>query len=103
METCKFIASLPAGSEIAFDYGVLPSMLTERQRIARERRARRAAAIGEPWITYFDPASLARDLGAIGFRQVEDLGPEEANDRYFKGRLDGLRVGESGRLMTART
>jgi len=102
METFKFVASLPAGSEIVFDYGILPSMLSESQRSARESRASRVAAIGEPWITYFDPVSLADNLRGIGFKQVENFGPEEANDRYFKGRTDGLRVGESSHLMKAR-
>lgn len=102
METFKFVASLPAGSEIVFDYGILPSMLSESQRLAHESRANRVAAIGEPWITYFDPSSLASDLRGMGFKHVEDFGPEEANDRYFKDRRDGLRVGESSRLMKAR-
>lgn len=55
METFKFVASLPAGTEIVFDYGILSSMLTERQRSAREYLARLVAAIVEPFITYFDP------------------------------------------------
>lgn len=103
METFKFVASLPAGSEIVFDYGILSSMLSERQRSARESLARRVAAIGEPWITHFAPASLARDLRGLGFKQVEDFGPQEANERYFKDRTDGLRISGSSRLMKART
>ena len=103
METFKFVASLPAGSEIVFDYGILSSMLSERQRSAREYLARRVADIGEPWITYFDPASLARDLRAMGFKQVDDLGPEAAKERYFKDRTDGLCISGSARLMKART
>lgn len=102
METFTFVASLPAGSEIVFDYGILTSMLSERHRSARESLARRVAAIGEPFITYFDPASLARDLRGLGFTQLEDFGPEAANDRYFKDRSDGLRVSGSSRLMKAR-
>jgi methyltransferase (TIGR00027 family) len=103
METFKLVASLPVGSEIVFDYGVLSSMLSQSQRSSRELRASRTAALGEPWITYFDPVSLVRDLQGIGFKQAEDFGPEEAKDRYFKDRMDGLRVGGSSRLMKART
>jgi methyltransferase (TIGR00027 family) len=102
METFKFVASLPVGSEIVFDYGVPSSLLTENQRTAREAGAKRVATIGEPWITYLDPSSFASELQAMGFRHVEDLGPEQANERYFKGRADGLRLGGAGRLMKAR-
>lgn len=102
METFKFVASLPAGSEIVFDYGILPSALSESQRSIREARASRVAAIGEPWITYFDPSSLASELRGMGFKHVEDFGPEEANNRYFKDRKDTLRISGGGRLMKTR-
>jgi len=101
METFKFVASLPVGSEIVFDYSVPPSLLTEKQRSAREAGAKRVATMGEPWITYLDPSSLISELQGMGFRHVEDLSPEEANERYFKGRADGLRLGGAGRLMKA--
>jgi methyltransferase (TIGR00027 family) len=101
METMRFVASLPSGSEIVFDYALPSSALTERQRTAREVLARRVSSIGEPWITYFDPSSLARELRQLGFKHVEDLGPEEANDRYFKGRKDGLRIRGSAHLIKA--
>jgi methyltransferase (TIGR00027 family) len=102
METFKFVASLPVGSEIVFDYSVPPSLLTEKQRSAREAGAKRVATIGEPWITYLDPPSFKSELQEMGFRHVEDLSPEEANERYFKNRADGLRLGGAGRLMKAR-
>lgn len=102
METFKFVVSLPVGSEIVFDYGVPPSLLTENQRSAREAGAKRVATFGEPWITYLDPSSFPSELQGMGFRDVEDLSPEEANERYFKGRPDGLRLGGAGRLMKAR-
>jgi methyltransferase (TIGR00027 family) len=101
METFKFVASLPAGSEIVFDYSILPSMLSESQRLAHELRANLVAAGGEPWITFFDPSSLASELRGLGFKHVEDFGPEEANSRYFKNRTDSLRISGSGRLMKA--
>jgi len=102
METFKFVASLPPGSEIVFDYGILSSMLSEHQRSARAYLARQVDAIGEPWITYFAPASLARPLLGMGFKEVEYIRPEEANDRYFRDRTDGLCISGSSRLMKAR-
>jgi O-methyltransferase involved in polyketide biosynthesis len=85
-----------------FDYGILPSALSESQRIAREALENQVAAIGEPWITYFDPLSLASELRDMGFKHVEDFGPEEANQRYFKDRADSLRISGSSHLMKAR-
>ena len=102
METFKFVASLPVGSEIVFDYSIPSSLLTEKQRSAREAGAKRVAIMGEPWITFLDPSSFTSELQGTGFRDVEDLSPEEANERYFKGRADGLRVSVAGRLMKAR-
>lgn len=101
METLRCVASLSPGSEIVFDYGIPSHALTELSRMAREFHARRAAAVGEPWVTYFDPGCLAGELLRLGFTNVKDLTPEEANERYFKGRTDGLRVGSSTHMMKA--
>jgi hypothetical protein len=37
----------------------------------------------------------------MGFKQVEDFGPEEANNRYFKDRADSFRIWGTGRLVKA--
>jgi len=102
MDTFGFVASLSPGTEIAFDCPVPTSSLSDAQKLAREARANRMTAIGEPWQTYFDPSSLASDLRRMGFQQIEDLGPEAANRRYFEDRTDGLRLAGSGHLMKAR-
>lgn len=99
--TLAYIASLAPGSEVVFDYSVPAHMLTIAQRSARALRALRVMEIGEPWLTYFEPDELAALLAATGFGTIRDLGPEEANARYFEGRADGMRVA-SGRLMRAR-
>lgn len=101
METLKFVASLPRGTEIVFSYSVPASLLTDAQRAARESSARAVLQIGEPWISFYEPAALETDLQNLGFATVVDLGPEETNERYFKDRLDGLRLGGGGRLMRA--
>jgi hypothetical protein len=51
---------------------------------------------------FFDPAELKKDVQAMGFGHVEDIGPAEINARYFKERTDGLRVGSLAHIMHAR-
>jgi hypothetical protein len=78
---------------------ISPSLLTPAQRARFDALAERVASAGEPWQAFFDPGLLMRDLRAMGFEYVEDLGPEEINSRYFKDRKDGLRVGSLSHLM----
>jgi methyltransferase (TIGR00027 family) len=103
METFRFVGSLPEGSEIAFDYALPPDSLNLAQRLAFNALARRVAAAGEPFQTFFAPSALREELQPMGFGHFEDLGMAELNARYFDGRPDGLRVsGGLGRLMKAR-
>jgi methyltransferase (TIGR00027 family) len=89
LATLGFIAARPGG-EVVFDYGEPPSARAPEQRALHEQRAARVAALGEPWLTYFNPSDLARDLGALGLSEIEDLGPGEMSSRYFSGlRHDG--------------
>jgi O-methyltransferase involved in polyketide biosynthesis len=99
--TLKFVASLPSGTEIVFDYAAPPSTLNESERARHEERARQVAKLGEPWISYFEPPALAGELRSVGFTRVEDLGPDQMNARYFAGRSDGLRLAGVGRLAKA--
>ena len=100
--TLRFIASIPVGSGIVFDYMISPSLLNPTARRAFDSLACRVALAGEPFQTFFDPSSLEKSLKAMGFAQIEDLGPEELNDRYFRGRTDELRVGSLSHVMDAR-
>jgi len=76
-------------------------LLTPTQWSGFDALSRRVASAGEPWQACFDPELLAKDLRAMGFRYVEDKGPEEINARYFRDRKDGLRVGSLSHLMNA--
>src|SRR6266849_3839824 len=90
MSTLKFVASLPSGSEIVFDYTIPPAAMSESDRTLYHDVAQRLAAQGEPLLSSFAPPTLASDLRSVGFTQIEDLGADEIHDRYFKGRTDGL-------------
>jgi methyltransferase (TIGR00027 family) len=97
----RTIASLPHGSGVVFDYAVDPAELGFLARRAVAAMAERVASVGEPWTTFFKPATLAADLRQFGFTQIEDLSGDAMNARYFSNRPDGLRVGSVGRVVCA--
>jgi len=100
--TLSFIAKMPEGSGVVFDFAIDRKLLNFGQRIALDVLARRVAAAGEPFRLYFDPAKLQEELKGLGFRRTEFLDREHLNARYFKDRTDGLRVrGGLGHLMGA--
>jgi methyltransferase (TIGR00027 family) len=100
--TLRFVASMPAGSRIVFDYMISPSLLNPTARDVFDNLAYRVALAGEPFQTFFDPSLLKNNLQAIGFGQIEDLGPKELNDQYFRGRKDELKVGSLAHIVNAR-
>jgi methyltransferase (TIGR00027 family) len=91
--TLRRIASLPCGSFVVFDYAIARELLSDGQRAVLDEAAARVAAIGEPFITFFRPDDLERELRAAGFTAVEQMGPDELNAGLFSGRTDGLRAG----------
>ncbi|MDE2137710.1 MAG: class I SAM-dependent methyltransferase, partial [Gammaproteobacteria bacterium] len=101
--TLGYVAGLPRGSGIVFDYAVPPESLGPVRRLAVRALMQWVAAAGEPWKTFFEPRELASELRALGLAECEDLGPEELNARFFAGRGDGLRTGALGRVMYARS
>jgi len=101
--TLGFIASMPAGTAVVFDYAVDRGSLSIAERVGLAVLERRVKRAGEPLRTFFRPVDLARRLADAGFLSVEDLGADELNARYFAGRADKLRVtGGIGRLIIAR-
>jgi methyltransferase (TIGR00027 family) len=100
--TIRFIAGLPSASGVVFDYAVERSLLKPHQRLALDALAERVARAGEPFRLFFDPDTLAPDLAKLGFGEIEDLGCDEINSRYFAGRADGLAVSGGGHLLSAR-
>jgi methyltransferase (TIGR00027 family) len=84
--TLSFIAGLPSGAHVAFDYADPPESLSPELRADHQLRAARVAAAGEAFRTYFHSERLRSKLLEIGFRDVEDLGPPQIAARYFPGR-----------------
>jgi methyltransferase (TIGR00027 family) len=84
--TLGFIAGLPGGAHVVFDYVNPPETMTESGRRAmHEALISRVAAIGEQLRNHFDSGALHARLKALGFRDVEDLGWPEIAARFLPG------------------
>jgi methyltransferase (TIGR00027 family) len=99
--TLRTVAGFAAGSRLCFDYRVPVTMLNPVERVINEVIEQRVAALGEPWISTFDPAHLQRQLIELGFSTAESATPDDLNARYFARRKDGLRMGGGVRIMCA--
>lgn len=102
MEILQWLISICPCNGVVFDYVPPRSSLGPFNRVAFDLVANRVAAAGEPFIGFFDPQGLARDLKRMGFAHIEDLDADKINNRYFRNRKDGLCVAGAGRLMGAR-
>lgn len=102
MKTLSFIARMPAGSGVVFDFAMDRALLNWGQRMALDALSKRVAAAGEPFQLFFDPVKLQDELKGLGFHRTEFLQGKQINERYFHGRADGLCVrGGLGHLMAA--
>lgn len=101
MTTMKYVASCAPGSGIVCDFMTPPTSLGFVRRIFFWMWARRVAALGEPWRTFFDPAAFVAKLKSVGFSCVTDVTPDEINARYFSNRHDEFAIGKVGRLVSA--
>lgn len=84
--TLGLIGSLAGGGEVAFDYSDPPETLSEEMRASQAQRAAFVAALGEPFLSNFEPAELHAELRTLGFAEIDDLGPHALLERYFATR-----------------
>jgi methyltransferase (TIGR00027 family) len=78
----RTIAGLP-GSEVVFDYSEPLENYSAERRANVAAVAARTAAIGEPWLSYFDPAEIVGYLSEQGFAELEDIGLSDIAVRYL--------------------
>jgi len=100
--TLRFIASLPNGAHVVFDYSDPPAELSEELRASHEKRAAHVGELGEAWVSYFEAGELRDQLRKLGFTEVEDLGPRQIGGRYFPDRVAGL-PDKGGHILRAAT
>jgi methyltransferase (TIGR00027 family) len=103
LRTLREIASATApGSELVFQFIVTATTLSKADADLVTTLAARAGALGEPWLSFFEPGDLEAHLRQIGFEQIFHFGPEQATERYLLGRADGLRLPAHFRMIKAR-
>ena len=96
----RFVASLPPSSEMVFTFARQAGTAADTSR-GRDSAAVAAAAVGEPWLTRFEPARLVHRLLRVGFSDVALLTPADIEQRYVRDRRDGLRAPRRIRLVRA--
>ena len=79
----------------------LSQLLNPIERVINEVLEQQIAALGEPWLSTFDPAQLRSQLLELGFSSAESATPDDLNARYFARRKDGLRTGGGVHIMRA--
>src|SRR6266568_661761 len=84
----SIVSSMRVGSEVVFDFSPTPPLLQQLRERAYRMIVNRTFKNKDFRWTYFDPASLTRDLKRIGFADVQFFGPKELNVRYCKDRMD---------------
>jgi len=102
--TLSFIAGLPGGAHVVFDYGNPATSNTDQDQYAaaHEMLASRVASVGEAFRSHFETDALHAKLLALGFREIEDLGPVLIRERYFANR-GGSSSDRGGHILRATT
>ncbi len=80
------------GSEIVLDYIVSKELLDPTVLKMREKEERFVTRLGEPLIASFDPITFIKDVYNLKFELIEQLPPEEQQERYFSNIKDELRT-----------
>jgi methyltransferase (TIGR00027 family) len=94
-DTLRAVAGLaPSGTPIVFDYYEADAFVPERAGKIVKRVQEIVKHAGEPMKMGFEPRTLSAELAALGWRLVENLGPDDIQERFFAGRTDGYHAFE---------
>jgi len=102
--TLGFIANLPGRAHVVFDYRNPPALDPSEGEYAagREQLAVRVAFLGEAFKSDIETNALHDKLAALGFREIEDLGPAAIRERYLANRRGPAR-NTGGHILRATT
>lgn len=97
------LASLAPGSVVAMTFQLPLELVDEEDRPARQFAVNGARASGTPFISFFTPPEMVAMAREAGFADARHVSAHMLNQRYFIGRLDGLRMSSGEDLLVATT
>lgn len=83
--TLRVIAACAAGTRVVLTYDVPRHTLDQMGQLDFDQISGRAAAVGEPFVSLFEPHEIEELLQELGFQGVRHFGPDEAVRTYFSG------------------
>jgi methyltransferase (TIGR00027 family) len=98
--TLKFISEVPQ-AVVVFDYAEPFQNYPAERRANVMATAENAAARGEPWLSFFEPAEVFDLLHYQGFTIVEDLGLPEIAERLYGDLKRGIVIGPGPHIVRA--
>jgi len=88
----RTIAQFPFESEIAFTFAQPPDSLSGKESSFHSSLSKIVTGVGEPFVSYFTPATIETKLREAGFKTIAFLSNEEAEERYFRKRPSDLHI-----------
>jgi methyltransferase (TIGR00027 family) len=102
LATLGFIASLPGGAHVVFDYANPPHSMSDPARAVHDELAARVSSLGEMFRTYWETEPLHARMRDLGYRRFEDLSPVEIVARFLPERV-GSAPDRGGHILHAFT
>jgi methyltransferase (TIGR00027 family) len=99
--TLKFVLSLSKASEIVFTFVLTSDELSAAEQFGVVLLSAINRVRGEPWLTRYSPHQLKDYLIAMSFSKVLLFSAEDANERYFRGRGDGMAASNVEQMIRA--
>jgi methyltransferase (TIGR00027 family) len=101
--TLRQLASLAPGSVLAMTFQPPLELLDEQDRSSRLMVEKGARASGTPFLSFFAPAEIVALAREAGFADAQHVSAAQLNQRYFAGRIDGLRTSNGEEFLVATT
>lgn len=103
LATLRAIATCGApGSELVFTYVDQVEFAPGRPRLLHDMSAQAVAALGEPFVSGFDPKEIENELAEVGLELIEDLDGKGMAARYARASANSLQPRASLHIVLAR-